>query len=89
MKRQVNLLSNMASIGNELVWAEERREITQSARRAAKRGEKQEQERIKKGWRWVQVGTRTKILVPCDKEGNPTTDGQMRIQRLKENLGIK
>lgn len=79
----------MASIGNELVWAEERREVTKAALNAAKRGAKQEATKIRKGWRWVQVGTRTKILVPCDKKGNPTKDGQMRIQRLKENLGIK
>lgn len=79
----------MASIGNELVWAEERREVTKAALNAAKRGAKQEAAKIRKGWRWVQVGTRTKILVPCDKKGNPTEDGQMRIQRLKENLGIK
>lgn len=79
----------MASIGNEMVWAEERRAVTTAARNAAKKGQKQEAAKIKKGWRWINVGTRTKILVPCDKEGNPTADGQIRIQRLKENLGIK
>ena len=44
----------MASIGNELVWAEERREVTKAALNAAKRGAKQEAAKIRKGWRWVQ-----------------------------------
>lgn len=79
----------MASIGNELVWAEERRTVTQAAKAAAKKGAKMERERIKQGWRWVKVGTRSKILVPCDKKGNPTKDGLRRIERMKQNLGIK
>ena len=79
----------MASISNEMVWASERREVTTAAKAAAKKGAKMEKERIKKGWQWVQVGNRTKILVPCDKRGNPTQDGLRRIERLKQNLGIK
>lgn len=79
----------MASIGNEMVWADERRAVTTAARNAAKKGQKQEAAKIKKGWRWVQVGTRTKLLVPCDKKGNPTQDGLARIERMKQNLGIK
>ena len=72
-----------------MVWAEERREVTTAAKAAAKKGAKMEKERIKQGWRWVNVGTRSKILVPCDKKGNPTQDGLRRIERLKQNLGIK
>lgn len=79
----------MAGIGTELALAEERRVTTQAAKAAAKKGEKMERERIKKGWRWVKVGTRSKILVPCDKKGNPTQDGLRRIERMKQNLGIK
>ena len=79
----------MTKIGNELVWAEERYAVTQAAKVAAKKGAKMERERIKQGWRWVKVGTRSKILVPCDKKGNPTQDGLQRIERIKRNLGIK
>lgn len=79
----------MARIGSELAQAEERREITKAARNAARRGAKQESDKMAQGWRYVQVGTRTKILVPCDKSGNPTKDGQRRIERMKQNLGIK
>lgn len=79
----------MAGIGNELAWAKERWVVTQAAKSAAKKGEKMERERIKQGWRWVNVGTRSKILVPCDKKGNPTQDGLQRIERMKQNLGIK
>lgn len=79
----------MAGIGTELAWAEERCAFTQAARTAAKKGAKIERERIKQGWRWVKVGTISKILVPCDKKGNPTQDGLRRIERMKQNLGIK
>lgn len=79
----------MAGIGSEMMWADERRAVTTAARNAVKKGQKQEASKIKKGWRWVKIGARTKILVPCDKKGNPTAVGQIRIQKLKENLGIK
>lgn len=79
----------MAGIGHELAWADERRAVTQAARTAAKKGAKIEHERINQGWRWVKVGARSKILVPCDKNGNPTQDGLQRIERMKQSLGIK
>jgi len=79
----------MAGIGTELAWADERRAVTQAAKAAAKKGAKMERERIRQGWRWVKVGTHSKILVPCDKKGNPTQDGLRRIERMKQNLGIK
>ena len=79
----------MTKIGNELVWAEERYAVTQAAKTAAKKGAKMERDRIKQGWRWVNVGRRSKILVPCDKKGNPTQEGLRRIERMKQNLGIK
>ena len=79
----------MTNVGNELIWADERRAVTQAAKAAAKKGAKMERERIKQGWRWVKVDQRSKILVPCDKKGNPTKDGLRRIERMKQNLGIK
>lgn len=79
----------MARIGHELAWADERCAVTQAAKAAAKKGAKIEHERINQGWRWVNVGTRSKILVPCDKKGNPTQDGLRKIERMKQNLGIK
>lgn len=78
----------MSNIANEMVWAEERSTVTQAARTAIKKAKKIECENIKKGWRWIKVGTRTQILVPCDKDGKPTQDGLQRIQRLKKNLCI-
>ena len=79
----------MAGLGSELAWADERRAVTQAAKAAAKKGAKIERERIKQGWRWVKVGARSKILVPCDNQGNPTQDGLQRIEKMKQNLGIK
>lgn len=79
----------MTSVRNEILWAEERKEVTTAALRASKKGAKQEKEKINRGWRYVKVGNVTKILVPCDKNGNPTIDGLKRISQLKKMLGIK
>lgn len=76
----------MPKIGGELVWAEERNIVSQTALNGARKGAKMEQERINQGWRWVQVGKITKVLVPCDENGDPTEDGLQRIERVKRNL---
>lgn len=79
----------MARIGTEMIWAQERKESLIATRAAVKKGTKIEQKRIKAGWRYVQVNERTKILVPCDKKGKPTEEGEKKILALKKNLGIK
>lgn len=79
----------MTSVGNEVLWAEEKNIVTQAAINAVKKGKKQEEEKLKNGWKYIQVGNTTKILVPCDEDGNPTEDGTRRINKLKEILGIK
>ena len=76
------------SINNELMWAELRCEVTDTARKAAQKCAKIEEERLSKGWRWIKVGTRTRIFVPCEKNGNPTKVGLKRIESLRKNLDI-
>ena len=71
------------SINNELMWAELRCEVTDTARKAAQKCAK-----IEEGWRWIKVGTRTRIFVPCKKNGNPTKEGLKRIAALRKNLDI-
>lgn len=36
------------------------------------------------GWRYVQIDARPRVLVPCDKEGNPTEDGKRKIEAFKK-----
>ncbi len=79
----------MAGVGSKLAWAEEHHAVAQAAKVAAKKCVEMEHERIKQGWRWIKVGTHSKILVPCDEKGNPTQDGLQRIERMKQSLGIK
>lgn len=45
-----------------------------------------EQVMISKGYRYVQVNPRTRILVECDKRGKPTKKGQEYLDKLKEML---
>lgn len=35
-----------------------------------------ENKRLKKGYKYFDVNSRTKILIECDKDGNPTTHGK-------------
>jgi len=49
----------------------------------------QEEKNRKKGWRYVQIDARTVAHVPCDKHGNPTEEGLMKIACLKKVMGIK
>lgn len=45
---------------------------------------KKEKNKINAGWKYVRISNSTKILVPCDNEGNPTEYGQERIKLRKE-----
>ena len=38
------------------------------------------------GYKWVKINERLEIFVPCDKNGNPTFEGQRRIALLKANM---
>ena len=47
-----------------------------------------EQKKIRQGWRWVKISKLSKILVPCDKNGKPTIEGQKKIEAIKNNINI-
>ena len=57
--------------------------------KCAKKGRKIEEERKKKGWRYIHITPTYQVFVPCDKKGNPTKEGMIRINRQKQLLGIK
>lgn len=47
---------------------------------------KRERLMIKNGWRWKRINDRISVLVPCDKNGNPTEQGLRIIKKQKSLL---
>ena len=57
---------------------------------ALKKAKRQEEKRLKKGWRYYRISNSFSILVPFDKrKGVPTEEGMRLIQIQKDLLGIK
>lgn len=42
-----------------------------------------EKEELAKGYRYIKLSSRTKVLVECDKKGKPTAKGQRQLDSLK------
>lgn len=59
------------------------------ARAALANARKQEEEKVKKGWRYIKLNDRIQLFVPCKKDGKPTNEGIKMIQKQKELYGIK
>lgn len=64
-------------------WVYEKGIVTEKDRIALERAKKIENKEIKRGFRWFKINDRTKALVECDKDGNPTKQGQEIIDRYK------
>lgn len=52
------------------------------AGRALLKAKAVERNHLAKGWRYVQVTKNIQVLVPCDKNGKPTKEGQRRIDEV-------
>lgn len=63
-------------------------DLLAKANKALARAKNIEQKKIRQGWRWVRISKLSKILVPCDKNGKPTKEGQKRIDTVKNNINI-
>ena len=48
-----------------------------------------ERKRLAQGWQYVRIDPRTEVLVPCDENGNPTEEGQIKIAKHKAALSVK
>ena len=48
-----------------------------------------ERKRLAQGWKYIRIDDRTEVLVPCDKNGKPTREGLMKIERHKAELFTK
>lgn len=70
-------------------WVHEKGVVTEKDLKALERAKRIEARLEKHGYRWIKINERLKIFVPCDKQGEPTLDGQRRIALLKANMGIK
>lgn len=64
-------------------WIFEKGTVTEKDRAALEKAHKMEAKDIKHGYRWMKINDRTKALIECDDDGNPTQRGQQHIQRLK------
>ena len=67
-------------------WIKDRASISDAARKAQEKAHQIERKRKRKGWRWVKVDVRTKVLVPCNGDGTPTAEGQRIISEVLERL---
>ena len=67
-------------------WVHEDGVVTEKAIKALERAKKIEARLEKHGYKWVKINDRLEIFVPCDKNGNPTLEGQRRIALLKANM---
>jgi hypothetical protein len=57
---------------------------------ALSKAKRQEERKIKKGWRYYRINNTFSVLVPFDKrKGIPTEEGLRIIKMQKELLGIK
>ena len=67
-------------------WVHEEGVVTEKDIKALERAKKIEARLEKHGYKWVKINERLEIFVPCDKNGNPTLEGQRRIALLKANM---
>lgn len=58
------------------------------ANKALEKAKDIESKKIEQGWRWIRISYLSKILVPCDKNGKPTKEGQRRIDVLRNKVNI-
>lgn len=72
-----------------LNWVFESGVVLEKDRIALEKAKRIEQKQTKKGYKWIKINERNSIFVPCDKNGNPTKEGERKIQLFKNALGIK
>lgn len=53
---------------------------------ALEKAHSRERKQYKSGYRYIKINDRTKIMVECDADGNPTERGQKVIDAIKRTL---
>lgn len=71
---------------NETNWVSQSASptVTESDRKGLEKAHRYEKVMLKNGYRWYTINSCTKILVECDKDGNPTKMGKQQIKRAQE-----
>ena len=52
------------------------------ANKALSKARKLEEKMLSQGWRYIFATPHIQVLVPCDKNGKPTAEGQRRIDAI-------
>ena len=65
-------------------WVYDNGCVSESSRKALDRERKREMDKIRHGYRWIRLSERTKVLVPCDKDGKPTKEGLRIIGEMRK-----
>ena len=76
------------NINNVVTWGEERVDNRISAIRALNKARKMESCLLKSGHRYIKVNSNTQVLVPCDKHGKPTKEGEKIIEKISRCVWI-
>lgn len=59
-----------------------------NAQRSLEKMKKQEERLLKLGHRWIKISQNHSVLIPCDKNGVPTEQGERMIKMYKDSLNI-
>lgn len=60
--------------------------VTDKDLRTLEKAKLMEKEKLEKGYRYIKIDNRTKALIPCDKDGKPTKEGEESIKAIKASL---
>lgn len=62
----------------------EKKNQSEQDRKKLRKLKETEKSKISFGWRYIQVTKTMKVLIPCDREGNPTKEGLEKINAYKQ-----
>jgi hypothetical protein len=65
-------------------WINNTEKIPDASVRAAEKAHRQEERKLRMGWRWIKVSKSTQVLVPCNKQGQPTEEGLKILEGTKK-----
>lgn len=67
-------------------WVYDKNVVTDRDLKTLEKAKQMEKEKLANGYRYVKIDNRTKALVQCDKDGNPTKEGEESIKAIKASL---
>lgn len=67
-------------------WVYDKSVVTDKDLRTLEKAKLMEKEKLAKGYRYIKIDNRTKALIPCDKDGKPTKEGEESIKAIKASL---